>query len=350
MITLLITISSSIDDIGGSMEGSIDQKEKSGTELTLYNQYVNNLIFKDTTDSLNHYSFYNIVPGTYTLNITKKGYVPMSLWDIEIRDGYKLRFDTQIYPWLRLGGEEDDHGITIIEAEDNTFLIGGWAKSNTIDNKKQAWLIKTDSEGNIFWDKTLKRYNESAIYSMKKSLEDGYILIGYAKDEDEKPDIYIIKIDARGNIFWDKKFGGPEEDIGYDIIVTSDKSYLIVGYTKSMGEGEADGWVLKTDHKGNLLWEKAIGGSEWDEIKSVIENQEQDYVMTGNTINYQLVPQTKDVWLLKMDQVGNILWDKTFARHQQEEGNAVIQTISNDYFIIANTESKTMPEKRCVGN
>ena len=121
-------------------------------------------------------------------------------------------------------------------------------------------------------------YGWSAAHS---PLDDGIIIIGKrAVEINGQSDMWVIKTDNRGMLEWDRIFGGLKSEDGLDIISTSDGGFLFVGYTWSYGKNQQI-YAIKSDFYGNIIWEKNFGGSMWEIGFSVIELKEGGYVIAG---------------------------------------------------------------------
>jgi len=130
-------------------------------------------------------------------------------------------------------------------------------------------------------------------------------------------------------------FGGPNDDVGSSIIETSDGGYAIVGSTKSYGAGKKDLWLVKTDENCQVEWNQTYGGAEDDEGDAVIESSDRGYVITGYTESYG--NGGKDLWLLKVSESGSVELNKTYGNQYNEQGYDVLE-LSDGYLILAGNE------------
>ena len=134
-----------------------------------------------------------------------------------------------------------------------------------------------------------------------------------------------------------KAIGGPEDEEGNSLIQTSDGGYAIAGSTTSFGAGGADVYVVKLDAKGNLQWTKTIGGPKDDRGFSLIQTSDGGYAIAGFTISFGA--GSGDVYVVKLDANGNLQWTKTIGGPASEEGNFLIQTSDGGYAIAGYTGS-----------
>jgi hypothetical protein len=109
-------------------------------------------------------------------------------------------------------------------------------------------------------------------------------------------DAWLIKTDANGTRFWDRTFGGPGNESASSVQQTSDGGYIIAGTTSSYGAGGSDAWLIKTDFRGNRLWDKTFGGTGDDSASQVKQTKEGGYVIAGTTSSYGA--GGTDAWLL----------------------------------------------------
>ncbi len=163
-------------------------------------------------------------------------------------------------------------------------------------------------------------------------------------------DAWLLKLDGTGNIQWQKCFGGSADDTAYDIIQTSDDGFIVAGVSSSTdgdlsgNNGLSDGWIFKTDNSGNLLWQKNIGGAGDEDFKSIVLNSDTSYTLTGYTTSSSLTSNgshgKKDLWVAKVkDVTGQIVWSKSFGGSEDEQGFSIQRTIGNRYLIGGYTES-----------
>jgi hypothetical protein len=157
---------------------------------------------------------------------------------------------------------------------------------------------------NIEWNQTYGGIHADVAHSLVKTSDGGYALSGYIQSSGvyESRDFWLVKTDSEGNMMWNKTYGGKDWDTAHSLVETSDGGYAIAGYTGSFGAGEYDFWLVKTDLFGNMEWNQTYGGTDWDVAHSLVETSDGGYVIAGNTESFGAGED--DFWLVKTDEYG----------------------------------------------
>jgi hypothetical protein len=295
------------------------------------------------------------------------------------------------------GGMGSEAGNAIILTNDGGFAIAGYTNSFGAGDF-DMWLVKTDANGNLQWNKTYGGNAKEIAYSVIQTIDGGYAVVGSTESfEAGNLDVYLVKADSSGNMQWNKTYGGPVNDTGYSIIQTNEGGYAITGEMNPLGgNNDAFFYIVKTDPKGNLEWQKYYGWSgsggfsiihtsdggyaiagyesgvyhmppyysillvktdadgniEWETKAGmllpytfstpasftccVIQLNDGGYAIAGT---YSQSSNNKDVWLFKVDADGNLVWEQKYAEAGKDFGNSLIQTNDGGVVIVGRTTS-----------
>ncbi|MCX5992121.1 MAG: fibronectin type III domain-containing protein [Chloroflexi bacterium] len=241
--------------------------------------------------------------------------------------------------WNRgFGGGGEDIGRSVQQTADGGYIIAGKTWSFDDEMVTGAWLIKTDPDGNMSWDRTFGcpysgggPFLDADAYSVQQTTDGGYVMAGWALSAiDGQRDALLIKTDAEGNESWTRTFGSHFREEGYSVQQTTDGGYIIAGWA-------SDAWLIKTDAEGNESWTRAFGGANWDNLSSVQQTGDGGYIMVGYTCSYGA--GDADVWLIKTDPEGNESWSKTLGGPESDGPGCVQQTSDGGYIVAGITDS-----------
>jgi hypothetical protein len=176
-------------------------------------------------------------------------------------------------------------------------------------------------------------------YSVKPTKDRQYIVTGSTSSYGAgNTDMYLVKVDSFGVVIWQKTFGGFTNDVGKSVVQLPDSGYVVAGFTNSFGAGGYDVYLVRTDKAGNLIWQKTFGGTDWDFANDVVLTPDGDIAVVGNTSSYG--HGKKDGLFLKFDYSGNLVQQKFIGGVENEELRSII--VTNDLFLasVGYTESK----------
>jgi hypothetical protein len=254
-------------------------------------------------------------------------------------DFYVVKLDANgNLQWTKtIGGPADEIGYSLIQTSDGGYAIAGITESFGAGGK-DVYVVKLDANGNLQWTKTIGGKSWDEGHSLIQTSDGGYAITGYTISFGAGgADVYVVKLDARGNLQWTKTIGGKHPDSGYSLIQTSDGGYAIAGITESFGAGGKDVYVVKLDANGNLQWTKTIGGKDFEYGYSLIQTFDGGYAIAGAT--YTFGAGGWDVYVVKLNANGNLQWTKTIGGKSWEAGHSLIQTSDGGYAITGKTES-----------
>jgi PKD repeat protein len=262
------------------------------------------------------------------------------------------------------GGSSLDFFNEIIASDNGGFLLGGISHSGIGSEKSDPnrgfadfWVVKVNESGLKEWDKTFGGTAEESLSSMLQNKTDGgYLLAGKSESgiSGEKSqvakgngDYWVVKINSTGTKQWDRTFGGTELDELTAIVAVPDGGYLLAGFSASPlnsdktlpSRGTIDYWIVKIDALGNRVWDKTFGGVGADKLYTAIPTSDGKMLLVGSSTSGQGNEKSEasrgglDYWIVKINASGVKEWDKTFGGSGDDEANSVIQNQDGSFII-----------------
>ena len=259
-----------------------------------------------------------------------------------------------------LGGSNTDTGYSSIALADGGYIIAGATDSAdgdvTVDNHgmNDLWIVKLDNSGTIVWQKTYGGSNIEFTYgdNIKATPDGGFIVVTNTESNDGdvtghhgNQDFWVVKLDSNGEMEWQKALGGSAADFAVSITTTPDGGYITAGHTHSsdgdvtLNHGFTDAWVVKLDADGDIVWQRTYGGTGADAAYAVSPAPGGGYYVVGNnsesnpggdvTGNHGSV----DVWILKLEENGDIIWQKSLGGTLNDLGFSGAVTPHNTYVV-----------------
>jgi hypothetical protein len=261
-----------------------------------------------------------------------------------------------------LGGSENDWGQSIKQTIDGGYVIAGVSGSNDGDVSGNHsvvgdfWIVKLNTIGILEWQKCYGGYQGDVANAIQQTADGGFIVTGtvYSNDGDVlgfqgTGDAWLIKLNPLGSIEWQKCLGGSLNEWGYSVCQTNDGGYILAGVTRSNdgdvsgNHGNEDFWVVKLNSTGNIEWQKCLGGSEFEDAYSIEQTNDGGYIVTGvtgsNNGDVQGLNGTNDFWVVKLNSVGNVEWQKCVGGYFNDWAHSIKQTIDGGYIVSGVTNS-----------
>lgn len=290
--------------------------------------------------------------------------------------GFKAELDVV----FTFGGSNDDTATDIIKTSDGGFAVLGNTSSidgditdkTTIEN--DYWFLKFDSQGNLEWNKTYGGSKDDLAQALIETNDGGYAIAGYSMSSDGDASVnngyhdnWVIRLNASGEIIWEKSFGYEGHDHAYDIIQTNEGDFLISGFldvTVSGGEGNTgrssvtghgvgEFWATLLNANGEIKWQRYFGGSNNDRAHTVVQANDGNFLLAGFTesadFDISATNGSYDFWVLKVSNKGEKLWERTYGGTGIERANAIEKTADNGFIIVGGSNSNDGMKKTALG-
>lgn len=259
------------------------------------------------------------------------------------RDIFVAKFDSAGNKlWSKTFGTDswEEAYSTALDSNGNLYVSGytyGGLEGNTSTGKYDAFLLKLDSDGNLLWARETGTNENDFSYAVATDPSGNAYLTGYTYGalpgavNAGKADVFVIKYDANGVIQWSKQFGSQADDIAYSISADLKGGIAISGYTMgaldgNKNEGVADAFVARLDANGVNQWIKQVGTSGPDESWDVATDKDGNAYVTGFTGGAFGKAKSKgafDIFIIKYDPSGNMLWNKQTGTAENDYSHAI---------------------------
>lgn len=266
------------------------------------------------------------------------------------------------------GGTVSDIVRQINTTPDGGFILTGSSSSPDGDvggnnsagfNWTDVWVIKMNASGTITWKNYYGGSYHEEGYDICPTHDGGYIIAGMAQSKDHdvtvnhgQEDAWIIKTDSKGKIAWQKSYGGSGRDYAYKIAEDGTEGYMFVGQTSSTdgdvtgNHGQSDLWVVRLDDTGKIEWQQCLGGTKADYGRCVKTTKDGNYIIAGFSAskdgNLTANNGLTDQWVLKVNQGGGIIWQKSFGGWSVDEAESIYETKSGDFIVCGLTTDTTL--------
>ena len=312
-----------------------------------------------------HFHIFKLMNSQITKLIKKAGYLII----LGVFSSY-LTFSQEIEWQNTIGGSVTEVLYSIGKTSDGGCIMGGRSYSNISGDKTENcfgdcdfWIVKTDSLGQVKWENTIGGDSTDWLNSVSQTSDGGYILGGYSishisADKSEDPlgqslDYWVVKTDSLGVIQWENTIGGNLEDVLGELMQTPDGGYIVGGYSisnisydKSEDRvGNTDYWIVKLNSLGNIQWQRTIGGTLSDLFTALDLTPDGGYILGGTSMSGISGNKSDscfgatDYWVVKLDSLGNIEWDKTYGGALNDNFWTIESTQDGGYIFGGNSRS-----------
>lgn len=288
---------------------------------------------------------------------------------------FKTDFEGNILWQKAYGGSIGEVAADAILTEENGFLLSFLSRSNISGNKSENsrgdydyWIVNTDNEGNILWQKTIGGSGTELEVKAIPCLDGGYFVGGSSRsvisgDKTVNPinifnpllfDFWVLKLDKNKNIEWQRTIGGELEDRFTTVRQIADGGFIIGGYSNSNigfdksenSRGDSiDYWIIKLTPQGEIEWQKTIGSNDADLLMDIIITSQNEILLGG--LSYGGISGDKtdtvmgicDIWIVKLSETGTILWQKSFGGDNGEWLYTISESASGTFYLAGDTRS-----------
>ncbi|MEL7424819.1 MAG: T9SS type A sorting domain-containing protein [Bacteroidota bacterium] len=257
------------------------------------------------------------------------------------------------------GGSNHEIARDALPTQDGGYIVVGQTSSEdgqVSENQggSDYWILKLDATGQLEWEKSYGGAGSDYGYAIEQAADGGYFIAGGSQssngDVSENKggvDYWIIRLSASGELIWERSYGGSRDDLAFALDKTDDGGCIVTGRTRS-SNGDVtgfhggvnfsfDAWVVKLSSQGDLEWEHALGGTDFDESYTIRQTTEGGYILAGltrsNDGDITENPLQSDLWVVKLDEAGEITWQDFYGSYNKDIAGEIQQTADGGYII-----------------
>ncbi len=241
--------------------------------------------------------------------------------------------------WQRTwGGNVTDVGRSVAVDASGSIYVTGSTFSFAGGLNEDAFLLKFNSTGDLQWEKTWGA--SKADFGLSVAVDStgaAYVTGSTSSFGAGGEDTFLLKFNSTGDLVWQRTWGGSKVDEAFAVAAYSSSNIYVAGSTASFGAGAKDALLLKFDSAGNLLWQRIWGGSANDTAHGLALDSSGNVYLTGFTNSWGA--GSSDVFLLKFDPSGNLVWQKTWGGIDFDDGRGVAVDASGRVYVTGITTS-----------
>jgi len=245
--------------------------------------------------------------------------------------------------WERVFGDSArDQAFSVATTPDNGYIIAGFSAAFPW-KCYEMFVIKTDMYGDTIWERHYGSDFNDYCWSIAPAHDSGYVLVGATDSifQTGPHDVYLLMINEQGDSMWARVYGDTTSgqytnDVGHRIEPTADGGYILIGSTESYGAGLHDIYLIKVDAIGDTLWTRTYGTSMYETGKAVLQTYDGGFVVAGTTYETGFSQQ---IWILRIDAYGDTMWTDLYGGTGSENVTDIVQTLDHGFVFVGSTTS-----------
>jgi hypothetical protein len=346
-------------------------------------------------DSLGNFLWERAYGGSeteYASNIIKdsSGYYYFGGWvssnDGDVQSGTHGGYDRWIVKidgqgniiWERCyGGSMTDYGGMLKLLSNGNILTYGATFSDDGDvpinyGYLDDWLMIINTDGDIIESRVYGNMNQNNIFDIIETSNGGFFFASKAKvaegmvqgEPHGMTDVWVVKLDSAMDIEWQKMYGGSKDDYGFSGVLELDDGYIFLastnsndfdvsGYHGNPGESR-DIWVVRINTIGNILWQRCLGGSDWEFSGTIHKSEDGGFVIfaettsnNGDVSGNNSWPGKYDIWMVKLSADGELVWQECYGGNGNERVWKGVLKKSEYNYVVAGRASHNSGDVDC---
>ena len=227
------------------------------------------------------------------------------------------------------GGMSNDYCYHAIQTQDGGYALVGAFESYPDDLSHQFCLVKTDAQGEEEWMQTWGGQGFEVAWAVTQTTDRGFLVVGYTNTDVFGSDGWVVKTDSEGELEWSQNYGDGSVGIFRMIKVINDSAYIIAGYGNTADNNSQDCWLVKIDDEGEVIWSHTYGGDSREWCQDVDRTRDGGFVLSGITISFGA--GGSDAYVIKVDEDGDEEWSRTYGTERDEGLVEIVQMPDGGY-------------------
>jgi hypothetical protein len=243
--------------------------------------------------------------------------------------------------WQRTYGDNQwNVGYDVAQTRDGGYIITGTSEVAG-GNARDLYLLRLDATGNKLWERTYGATGDDYGFAVVQTRDGGFAAAGYSSGVGAgRQDVLIVKVSDNGELVWANTYGGTDRDFGYSIAEAPNGDLVVGGTTRSFGDANGDGYVVKVDASGNLLWSRTYGGTAFDFAQGILVLSDNSTVLTGGVST-----NGTDATIVKLNATGNLVFSYAYGGNRTDQGREIVLA-GDGGFVIAGQSNTIFDDER----
>jgi len=240
--------------------------------------------------------------------------------------------------WLKsYGGAQEDTAIHVEPISDGGYVLAA-ATDSFGPEEMNAWILKLDAAGEIEWQRVFggADYDQGGPVIETPAPNPGILVAGYTASFGNGGDVWLLKLDHSGEVLWERTYGGGGTETAFAMVLMPDGGVAVGAWTESFGAGGWDYWILRLDASGGILWQKTWGGEGAELLDSLASATDGGLLVGGRGDSFAL---SLDALVLRLDASGDILWQKRYGGARNEILHVTCQAPDGGFLLGGWTQS-----------
>ncbi len=250
-------------------------------------------------------------------------------------DAWLLRLDASGTPlWQRTyGGPGEDYAGAVVPTSDGGYAFSGQTSSFGAGHE-DMWMVKVDEAGHLLWQKTYGGAGSDYSGGLAVLPDGGFLMSATTGSAVAQRVSCVLRLDASGQIVWQNRYSVPGQETfakGHILALPAGGSLFLGANYEGGGGWGVNGWLVRLDDGGGIVWQKSYGGNGTDYFYNVVPSSDGGFAMAGST--YSSGAGSSDIWAVRVDTSGNVMWQRTYGKSDWDLADGIAACEDGGFFL-----------------